>query len=80
MNKSPNQNHKKQKPFPRRSKPENQNLGDSLRKRTGQGADGPPTLRYGPAGDSARPLWLGGLGMAGRFPSRPKTDCCFLGF
>ena len=36
-----------------------QNPRDSLRKQAGQAAGAAPTLRYGPAGDSACPLRLG---------------------
>ena len=44
---------------------------DSLRKQAGQCASAPPTLCYGPAGDSARPLQLGVLvGPKGSLPAR----------
>ena len=46
---------------------------DSLRKGAGQGALAPPTLRYGPVGDSAPPLRLKAAGMAERFPFGPDT-------
>ena len=44
---------------------------DSLRQGASQAASAAPTLRYGPAGDSAPRLRLKASSMAERFPSGP---------
>ena len=46
---------------------------DSLRQGASQAAGAAPTLRYGPAGDSAPRLRLKAAGMTERFPSGPFT-------
>ena len=56
-------------------------IRDSLRREAGQAADAVPTLRYGPAGDSAPRLRLKAAGMAERFPFGASTrpECPGLG-
>ena len=46
---------------------------DSLRRGASQAASAAPTLRYGPAGDSAPRLRLRRPGMTERFPFGPST-------
>ena len=46
---------------------------DSLRREASQAAGAAPTLRYGPAGDSAPRLRLKAAGMTERFPFGPST-------
>ena len=46
---------------------------DSLRQGASQAAGAAPTLRYGPAGDSAPRLRLKAAGMTERFPSGPAS-------
>ena len=46
---------------------------DSLRREASQAASAAPTLRYGPAGDSAPRLRLKAAGMTERFPFGPST-------
>ena len=52
---------------------QNQNPPDSLRQGASQAAGAAPTLRYGPAGDSAPRLRLKASGMTERFPFGPST-------
>ena len=54
---------------------------DSLRRGASQAAGAAPTLRYGPAGDSAPRLRLKASGMAERFPFGPSTrpECSAFG-
>ena len=54
---------------------------DSLRREASQAAGAAPTLRYGPAGDSAPRLRLKASGMAERFPFGPSTrpECSAFG-
>ena len=54
-----------------RPKPESK-PPDSLRQGASQAAGAAPTLRYGPAGDSAPPLQLKAAGMTERFPFGPS--------
>ena len=46
---------------------------DSFRREASQAAGAAPTLRYGPAGDSAPRLRLKAAGMTERFPFGPST-------
>ena len=48
-------------------------IRDSLRREASQAAGAAPTLRYGPAGDSAPRLRLKAAGMTERFPFGPST-------
>ena len=61
---------------PTQTSPPERTAPDSLRREASQAAGAAPTLRYGPAGDSAPRLRLKRLGMAERFLSarqaRPK--------
>ena len=56
-------------------------ISDSLRREASQAAGAAPTLRYGPAGDSAPRLRLKASSMAERFPFGPSTrpECPGLG-
>ena len=48
-------------------------IRDSLRRGASQAAGAAPTLRYGPAGDSAPRLRLKAAGMTERFPFGPAS-------
>ena len=62
-------------------KPVQAEIRDSLRQGASQAAGEAPTLRYGPAGDSAPRLRLKAAGMDERFPFGPSTrpECHGLG-
>ena len=53
---------------------------DSLRREASQAAGAAPTLRYGPAGDSAPRLRLKASGRAERFSSGPQPIVVFWSF
>ena len=54
---------------PTQTSPPERTAPDSLRREASQAAGAAPTLRYGPAGDSAPRLRLKASGMAERFLS-----------
>ena len=65
---------KKPKPSFEEKNLKTKNPGSSLRKGTGQAAPAPPTLRYGPTGDSTPPLRLKRLAWPkGSLSARPHS-------
>ena len=57
---------------PTQTSPPERTAPDSLRREASQAAGVAPTLRYGPAGDSAPRLRLKAAGMTERFPFGPN--------